>query len=67
MKANSVRRDPSVSWGVRRRDDGWVAVVFLNENPITFNPPTTKSEARRIARDRAAEYRAKRAFEGELR
>lgn len=51
------KRSPPVRWGIRRREAGWVAVVFLGEAPLTLCPPTSKTEARAIARKRAAEFR----------
>lgn len=48
----------AITWSVQRRGKGWVAVVYLGESPVTFNPPTSKSEARTIARLRANEFRA---------
>lgn len=47
-----------ITWSVQRRGKGWVAVVYLGESPVTFNPPISKSEARVLARKRANEFRA---------
>lgn len=47
-----------VTWGVQRRGDGWVAIVYTGEVPVTDHTVMTKHEARASARKRAQLYRA---------
>lgn len=47
-----------VRWRVRRCPDGWLPVVLIGEQPMTFNAQPTKGQAREIARNSAKELRA---------
>ena len=39
---------------IRRCKDGFIPVVLIGEQPISFDPEPTKSKARDVARARAA-------------
>lgn len=46
-----------VRWKVRRVHDGWLPIVLIGEEPVTYRCSPVKASARAYARARAVELR----------
>lgn len=51
------KRHRRVTWKLRRAPDGWLPVILIGEEPVTFAVIKDKHEARTFARRRASEMR----------